>query len=60
MFSNAALLHHRLRLVPSLAGVVQLEKALAEPEKTPSIIREAWQAILSIDFYPVFAPALAL
>ena len=55
----AALLHHRLRLVPSLAGVVQLERALAEPEKTPSIIREAWQAILSIDFYPVFAPALA-
>ena len=59
MLSNAALLHHRLRLVPSLAGVVQLERALAEPEKTPSIIREAWQAILSIDFYPVFAPALA-
>ena len=59
MLSNAALLHHRLRLVPSLAGVVQLEIALAEPEKTPSIIREAWQAILSIDFYPVFAPALA-
>ena len=59
MLSNGALLHHRLRLVPSLAGVVQLEKALAEPEKTPSIIREAWQAILSIDFYPVFAPALA-
>ena len=59
MLSNAALLHHRLRLVPSLAGVVQLESALGEPDKTPSIIREAWQAILSIDFHPVFAPALA-
>ena len=58
MLSNAALLHHRLRLVPSLAGVVQLKTALGEPTKTPTIIREAWQAILSIDFHPVFAPAL--
>ena len=53
------LLHHRLRLVPSLAGIVQLKTALGEPTKTPTIIREAWQAILSIDFHPVFAPALA-
>ena len=59
MLSNAALLHHRLRLVPSLAGIVQLKTALGEPTKTPTIIREAWQAILSIDFHPVFAPALA-
>ena len=59
MLSNAALLHHRLRLVPSLAGVVQLKTALGEPTKTPAIIREAWQAILSVDFHPVFAPALA-
>ena len=59
MLSNAALLHHRLRFVPSLAGVVQLKIALGEPTKTPAIIREAWQAILSIDFHPVFAPALA-
>ena len=59
MLSNAALLHHRLRLVPSLAGVVQLQNALGDPNKTPTIIREAWQAILSIDFHPVFAPALA-
>ena len=59
MLSNAALLHHRLRLVPSLAGIVKLKTALGEPTKTPTIIREAWQAILSIDFYPVFAPALA-
>ena len=59
MLSNAALLHHRLRLVPSLAGVVKLKTALGEPTKTPTIIREAWQAILSIDFHPVFAPALS-
>ena len=59
MLSNAALLHHRLRLVPSLAGVVQLKTALGETTKTPAIIREAWQAILSIDFHPVFAPALS-
>ena len=59
MLSNAALLHHRLRLVPSLAGVVKLKTALGEPTKAPAIIREAWQAILSIDFHPVFAPALA-
>ena len=48
-----------LRLVPSLAGIVKLKTALGEPTKTPTIIREAWQAILSIDFHPVFAPALA-
>lgn len=59
MLSNAALLHHRLRLVPSLSGVVHLGKALREPDKAPSIIRSAWQAILSIDFHPVFSPALA-
>ncbi len=59
MLANAALLHHRLRLVPSLAGVAQLKNALSELDKTPSIIRDAWQAILSIDYHPVFAPALA-
>lgn len=59
MLSNAALLHHRLRLVPSLANVVPLEIALSEPEKGPSTIREAWRAILAIDYHPVFAPALA-
>ena len=59
MLSNAALLHHRLRLVPSLAGVVQLKNTLQDPDRIPSIIRSAWQAILSIDFHPVFSPALA-
>ena len=59
MLSNAALLHHRLRLVPSLAGVVQLKNTLQDPDNIPSIIRSAWQAILTIDFHPVFSPALA-
>ena len=59
MLSNAALLHHRLRLVPSLSGIVQIESAQEHPHETPPIIREAWQAILAIDFHPVFAPALA-
>ena len=59
MLSNAALLHHRLRLVPSMNGIVQLKTALDQPTKTPAIIRDAWQAILAIDFHPVFAPALA-
>ena len=59
MLSNAALLHHRLRLVPSLAGIVQIESAQKQPYEIPPIIREAWQAILAIDFHPVFAPALA-
>ena len=59
MLSNAALLHHRLRLVPSLAGIVRIESAQEQPYETPPIIREAWQAILAIDFHPVFAPATA-
>ena len=59
MLSNAALLHHRLRLVPALAGIVQIESAQKQPYEIQPIIREAWQAILAIDFHPVFAPALA-
>ena len=34
MLSNAALLHHRLRLVPSMKGIVQLKTALDQPTKT--------------------------
>lgn len=59
MLSNAALLHHRLRLVPTLSSVTSLEDALREPENSPSAIRDAWRSILSIDYHPVFAPALA-
>ena len=59
MLSNAALLHHRLRLVPSLVGVGQLEAAVGQPEQAPGLVRKAWEAILAIDYHPVFAPALA-
>lgn len=59
MLSNAALLHHRLRLVPTLSSVMSLEDALREPQNSPSAIRDAWRSILSIDYHPVFAPALA-
>lgn len=59
MLSNASLLHHRLRLVPSLADVVSLKVALLEHEMSPSVVRDAWRAVLAKDYYPVFAPALA-
>ena len=60
MLSNAALLHQRLRLVPALKGVSLLEEAQIDPDKAPSVIRAAWEAILDIDFHPVFSPALAV
>ena len=61
MLSNAALLHHRLRLVPVLGRITKLETILTkvEPEKAPTIIRKAWAEILEEDFRPVFGPALA-
>lgn len=59
LMSNAALLHHRLRLVPRLSEVMSLESALQEPASTQEAIRHAWKAILAVDYHPVFAPALA-
>lgn len=59
ILSNAALLHHRLRLVPSLSDITTLESALQEPSSAPDAIRDAWKAILAVDYHPVFAPALA-
>lgn len=59
MLSNAALLHRRLRLVPAVAGIAPLEDALRPDGGGPAILREAWAAILAIDYHPVFAPALA-
>ena len=59
MLSNAALLHHRLRLVPTLAKITPLAVALREPRRAPTLIRDAWRAILAVDYHPVFAPALA-
>lgn len=59
ILSNAALLHHRLRLVPRLSEITSLESALQEPASAPEAIRGAWKAILAVDYHPVFAPALA-
>ena len=60
ILSNAALLHHRLRLVPALASIPTLESALSEPNRTVAIVNSAWNAILQIDYHPVFAPARAV
>ncbi len=61
MLSNAALLHHRLRLVESVAEVVKLESVRdeVEPAEAPGVVTRAWRQILAVDFNPVFAPALA-
>ena len=59
IISNAALLHHRLRLVPRLSNVMSLERALQEPASTQEALRHAWKAILAVDYHPVFAPASA-
>ncbi len=59
VLSNATLLHHRLRLVPAMSEVATLEAALQDPGSVPGAVRKAWDAILSIDYHPVFAPALA-
>ena len=59
ILSNAALLHHRLRLVPRLSEITSLESALQESASAPEAIRNAWKAILEVDYHPVFAPALA-
>ena len=59
MLSNAALLHHRLHLVSSLVVVGPLEAAVGQPEQAPGLVQKAWEAILAIDYHPVFAPALA-
>ncbi len=59
VLSNATLLHHRLRLVPAMSDVGTLEAALQDPGSVPGAVRKAWDAILKIDYHPVFAPALA-
>lgn len=59
IIANAALLHHRLRLVPRLSKVISLESALQEPASTQDALRRAWKAILAVDYHPVFAPASA-
>lgn len=59
VLSNATLLHHRLRLVPAMSEVGTLEAALRDPSNAPGAVRKAWDAILRVDYHPVFAPALA-
>ena len=58
IISNAALLHHRLRLVPRLSQVISLESALQETTSAPEALRTAWKSILAVDYRPVFAPAV--
>ena len=60
ILSNAALLHHRLRLVPTLASIPTLTSALAQLDRTAAVAVAAWDAILVIDYHPVFAPARAV
>ena len=59
IISNAALLHHRLRLVPSLQNISSLQDAVHDPWQAHASVCQAWRQILDIDFLPVFEPALA-
>ena len=60
VLSNAALLHRRLRSVPNLADMTPIEQALEQPDRAAELIREAWEWALDVDYYPVFAPAVAV
>ena len=59
MLSNASLLHRRLRLVPALASISPIEAAVKQ-ENPITALQLAWEAILAIDYHPVFSPALAV
>ena len=59
ILSNAAIVHHRLRLVPALSKVPTLEAALKEPDHCVQILRSAWNAIRAIDYQSIFSPASA-
>ena len=60
VLSGAALLHRRLRSVPALADTPPIEQALEQPDRTAALIREAWERILAVNYYPVFSPAVAV
>ncbi len=60
ILSNAALIHQRLRLVPTLSTIPPLETILADQGNASSRIRDAWGAILDIDYHSVFLPALTV
>ena len=59
ILSNAAIIHHRLRLAPALSEVQTLEDALKEPGQSVRILRSAWRKILEIDYQSIFLPASA-
>ena len=60
VLSNAALLHRRLRSVPALADMTPIEQALEQPDRSAELIRAAWEGVLDVNYYPVFAPAVAV
>ena len=60
ILSNAALLHHRLRLVPALDHVAPLETVLGKADDAPRVLRNEWNQIRKVDYYPVFFPGLAV
>ena len=61
MVSNAALLHHRLRVVDNLLGVPTLQDCMDRGDDTfLRAMIDAWKAILKIDYHPVFDPAVSV
>ena len=61
MVSNAALLHHRLRVVDNLLGVPTLQDCMDSGNDTfLRAMIDAWNAILKIDYDPVFDPAVSV
>ena len=61
MVSNAALLHHRLRVVDNLLGVPTLQDCMDRGDDTfLRAMIDAWKAILKIDYDPVFDPAVSV
>lgn len=61
MVSNAALLHHRLRVVDNLLDVPTLRACMDRSDDTfLRAIIDAWKAILKIDYHPVFDPAVSV
>ena len=61
MVSNAALLHHRLRVVDNLLDVPSLQDCMDRGNDTfLRAMIDAWKAILKIDYHPVFDPAVSV
>ena len=61
MVSNAALLHHRLRVVETLSLVPTLQDCMDRDDDTfLQAMIESWKAILRVDYHPVFDPAVSV